>query len=636
MATSIDASRLRATARSLLQNSASAAARQAVSWSESQEDGTWSLRRKRSDNPLLDMLENRMSGLDSALRRFSWPNDDSILSTARLIVQSPALDGKLASSLPEADEVAPFYKFFSKGFDPNARHDLGTKTYSMTLALGSRSSTLSIALDSEQDTWGEALDAIADAVNASALPVQAAIVQQSAPYQRIATLGRTGGAILTLSVERAYNDQDLELDFRQALPRTLDFQATEAPQTPAQVKRWDLTGLQAAVPSTFFAGVFDPNEDAGLTPGIYHLSYTLGEASSTFGVAVTSNATFGDVLQSTAQAINSSQSDFRAEVQKADRVVYLDPEGRYTTRGETLMVYAVAPKLGERLMLYEASAPSEASFLAPGPTPPIGENGDRYISLATENGWTADQVYTWGGQPYAWYESSPSVGDVYYVSDLGANYRYSDAGWIESSALTEALGLSGSAWPGVDGKLRVDGEELTAATSTFSFDSGRVVVDLQVGFGDTLPLRVAQGMQALEEQTSDVIMAYDSLRRFVLSNDKAFVPGLAELWRTPARARQEDLTWAGVQEIEAQRLLWIDGDRFWSSLLEDPERAQATFWWSKDGKPGLIPSLKAVNDALRSQGLDKQTRTTTRPSSQLPWRREFENERDAVLLDLFG
>ena len=53
--------------------------------------------------------------------------------------------------------------------------------------------------------------------------------------------------------------------------------------------------------------------------------------------------------------------------------------------------------------------------------------GDRYISLATANGWTIDRVYTYNGS--SWLEITPTNGFFVCVFDRYEIYKYVDSKW---------------------------------------------------------------------------------------------------------------------------------------------------------------------------------------------------------------
>jgi len=60
---------------------------------------------------------------------------------------------------------------------------------------------------------------------------------------------------------------------------------------------------------------------------------------------------------------------------------------------------------------------------------PTWENGDRYISTATANGWTVNNIYE-GSPPDVWAETEPNEGYACWVEDEDLIYIYNGAAWV--------------------------------------------------------------------------------------------------------------------------------------------------------------------------------------------------------------
>lgn len=65
-------------------------------------------------------------------------------------------------------------------------------------------------------------------------------------------------------------------------------------------------------------------------------------------------------------------------------------------------------------------------------TPAVPSTGDRYISTATANGWTADNIYEWDGS--AWEETAVSEGMATWVEDEDTLYVYNGSAWVKFGA----------------------------------------------------------------------------------------------------------------------------------------------------------------------------------------------------------
>ena len=667
---SIDASRLRSQ-KSILETAVTEGVAAAAPRNEGRRDSQSQATRQIRDNPLLAALDRKLASFEAALDSFQWPETDFPWRNARLTAKDPNLRGKVAvatahqSELQDVaqatpdDQVAQFYKFFSRGVDPATTHGLAPKTYALTLALGNHSETLKINVDDSLATWGELFTALRDAVNDSRLPIQATILNQAGVGQRTPELMRTR-SVLALNVDRGVPSQNLELNKAQQLTFKLDFEATESPiDQAAIVSRHNLEGRSSATPTTLFSRNFDPQALTTLAPTTYYIAYRLGQNSGTVGVEVTATDTWAEVLQRASSAFSGNSSLLQATVVEPNAPAYPMAGAQVQTRDKRLSLWPGGPKLGERMQLGQGQAPNQASFHDPNSSKllPIGSTGDIYIASDTGNGWTKDRVYTYGGEPYAWHEITPSTGDTYYMSDQGANYSYDapsggGSGWSATQDFLAALGLDSEAYPGSDATLVADGQSMRSATGVFSMDRGRLLVAEQIAFGETLPVYVSKGLDRISSQLSEIVGAYNGLQSFLAESSDRWKRGFADKWKNPVEILQPELDWLGVEPLGAKKFLWINGDTFIKALSQAPDRARATLNGSTEVSgaflsasiPGLVPMWKAQAATTRRDGLasmlatpDDATpapvgATTTLP----PWRRGQDNAESMQLLDLYG
>lgn len=144
----------------------------------------------------------------------------------------------------------------------------------------------------------------------------------------------------------------------------------------------------------------------------------------------------------------------------------------------------------------------------------------------------------------------------------------------DAQAVLETLGLNGTAQPGSDAHMRVNGREYVRAPGVFTQDGGRLLLDLQDSFGETLPVSVTEPMGVMEERMADIVTAYNGLRDFILRNEDHFQQGLAEGFDSPLGARETGLEWLGLRRAGEKKLLWFGHDDFYTALGQEPDRAR--------------------------------------------------------------
>jgi hypothetical protein len=356
----------------------------------------------RLAEPLAGALDRALTGLENALEDFTWPENSIPFQFRRSTEADPRLDGKLDAQAKKAENADRFYKFFSRGRNADSDSGLDPGTYRFEVKLGDESEKIELDVDSS-DTWGDVLGNVATAVNDLKLPVQADVIVQHNPYQKIEDLGKTG-SILAFSVEPGREAQNLEIkDTTGLLVYNLDLEETESPVLPADTRKYSLTGISDAEPTALYSRGFSPHADSGVAAGTHKIAYSIGGESGTFDIDVDSGMTWEELLIETADVINSTSDKVEAEVVDVD--IFSDTDdGPLYMDGKSISIKAANPKLGERLSLTEYGGPwleSVDEFFDPSGNLPADPNtGDRYASLSTANGWTEDYVYEWDGSTW--------------------------------------------------------------------------------------------------------------------------------------------------------------------------------------------------------------------------------------------
>ncbi len=607
-------------------------------WKERFTDSQARERYGRVADPLLGALDRKLSAFETSLTNFQWPGKDSPWSGARLAVADTRAAGKLHTALYYDDDIIPRYKYISADVNPVEAHALDQRDYSMRLTLGGAQETVSVPVTEAEKTWGDVLAAVETAINNASLPVQAQVVTQLSPGARIPGVAKVG-TMLALYVDPGRSSQDLELDRRDVLTRTLNFDQAPQPSRPqAEAKRYDVAGKRAASPTAYVSSVFDPNADAGLSAGQYALEWSLGDASGTIWAAVDQGATYQEALEAVARAVNLGQDVFRAEVARVPRqAIAGSPPQRIVDEGVVLTIRASDPKERERLFFGLPHAKDFWDFSVG--LPPQPENGPYIADVNTVSGagYAVGNVYV--RDNLSWIGAAPEQGRSYYIDAQRKSYTYDGSQWTDAQAynLAGTLGLGKTARPGVDGHMEINGREQTSATSTFSADRGALHLGLDSSFGETLPVKVVEAMEAMDRQVGDAVNGYNGVRSVLLKDPKMWEPDAGARWRDAVQARRADLSWLGFMESGPGKLLWVDADQFWKAVLSDPDRAKAVLTADVQPYKGLLTEWSETNDGLRRHGLetllaDPSALQDTEP----PWGRVERNEEDDTLLNLYG
>ncbi len=234
------------------------------------------------------------------------------------------------------------------------------------------------------------------------------------------------------------------------------------------------------------------------------------------------------------------------------------------------------------------------------------------------------------------------TGDDYYMIDAEAlrisakNPKIGERLVLDPGDSLSVLGLNSTAQPGTDSKMVIDGKEEIRAPGTFTADEGRVVVELEESFGETLPLRVVEAMGQIEKSVSGIADSYNDLRKSILPAEELFEEGFANRWREPLEDRREDYKWMGLREAGEDKLLWFDSDAFYKAMGAEPETVRELL---DEAESGLVPLWKETNDTI----LKNKVSSYLIPESSLPNpllpepppKTELELERSSELLDLY-
>lgn len=192
---------------------------------------------------------------------------------------------------------------------------------------------------------------------------------------------------------------------------------------------------------------------------------------------------------------------------------------------------------------------------------------------------------------------NPKLGERLYLDASGE----SDAEIETARQALETMGLHETAQPGSDGRMIVNGWEQTRAPGVFSQDEGRVLITQEAPFGETLPLKVVEAMETLENGVQDIVDGYNSVRRIVIRNEDLFRSGLAGQWRNPVESRDIALGNLGVQEFGEDRLLWAEADEFFAALGRDATGVKQTLLGA-NGQGGLFGRWSELADEVLEQG----------------------------------
>lgn len=605
---------------------------------------------KTGDN-LAIRLENSLNLFKNSLNSFQWPKSDPLFR-GRLVVGDEELDKYARADVTKEGEAVRYYKFFSRGLNAEADTNLSAGTYKFEMGLGSDSKEFSIEVKPDW-TNGDLIDAVADAINGSTMQVQAEKVFQLSSKLRVPDLNAQGTSLL-LAVNASSADQDLALAETQGhLLDEFDFAAVGVPTEPATLDTYLLSAGREGKPSLFYSDTFNPNDPNTLNLGTHSIDWSMGDASGTFEFSVEEDDTWGDVLNKVADAAGGSQSMFSAEVVSnrmlsnkiTDEQLYMD--------GVQLKFEAVNPKLGERLSIGGGVHVGDGTFTV------NNDFGTRYIQVSEDQ---YDAIVT--GAPVTLFTDGTlptglSADTTYYAIKTDTNTLLQlaisktnaeagtaitltgDGSGTQSMTFTTeypltALGLGSTAQPGSDTQVTTNGRTYERAAGPIVLDQGRVQVEIEDSFAQTIPVSVVEPLQEMQNRLSDVITSYNDLRTLLVRNMDLLREDTDKSWRDPVTDNESALKSIGLREAGAEKTLWFDHDDFYASLGSDPDRTKSLLL---DGDEGLLTrwmdETRAALDAGTS-GLIISPESLTDPLYGKPSpRTELELEKSNQLLDLY-
>ncbi len=517
-------------------------------------------------------VQSKVKSLSETLASFRWPDQGFALSSGRLVVNDPFLNNNITSSLTHKDDYQRYYRYYSRGFIGEAETSLDAGTYKFNMALGSSSKGIEVEV-TDRMTNDELLEAVRDAVNDSSLPVQAHIFKQNAIGANPDDLMGTGSA-LAFSVNTAY-------------------------VVTAENKGESTQDLAAANKLSFSdtSGHLISNLD------LYATQEPIGPAKE--GLYNLSNAVAGGPSQFLSKAF-----DVNADTTLTAGDHTID----YTIGAEsgTINLHVDADDDWDTVLTRIANAASSTS--------------DK-IDAEVVDAKLVSPVYT---------------GDDYYLIDgkavsiTAVNPKIGERLELEPGSGLDVLGLNVTAHPGDDAQMTVNGFTEVRAPGEFALDRGRVTVELENGFGGSLPLRVVDAVTEMEKNVGLITDGYNDLRKAILPAEDLFREGFADLWRDPVSDNEIDLEWIGLKEAEEDKLLWFDSDAFYDALLADPDKVRELL---EDEEDGLFTRWQDVNDDI----IENKVSSYLIPETSLPgpWlpepspRTELELEVKRELVDTF-
>jgi hypothetical protein len=397
-------------------------------------------------------------------------------------------------------------------------------------------------------------------------------------------------------------------------------------------------GVSDGPPTTYVSQAHDPNAATTLAPGDYRFSYRFGAENKTLTVGVKSGWTWNDVLQAVAAGINgqavwtsasgglpSGQSSFSqpglvASVQSSP-IPSATTAGVFTN-GEVLQIGTTAPFASQNFTLSDGSGGLLGSL---GLTTKLT---GQPLSVTVQSGWTwrdvmssmantisssvpgvaaqtADQNFFSGAVPGQTIVNTQGVGLNVRLGDPGIGQRMtlSDG----ASGLLAALHMLGGS-PAQDGEIVVDGQTQVSGNNAYALDQGRLQLNLESSFANTLPLSVVRSMDSITNGFSDIVNSYNDLQAFINKNAGSWSSALGQTLAAPITNQSNNLAWMGVNGSSKTKQIWTLGQPFFNALVTDPQRAGATL----SGEPGgLIPAWQQAVSTIRQTGLESYLATSS-------------------------
>ena len=186
------------------------------------------------------------------------------------------------------------------------------------------------------------------------------------------------------------------------------------------------------------------HEEHGASDDLTFATLTAGtQIAVTSGVTLTNNIVFNAPASDTVNGIVANNlADLSADetisgswtVATGETLSITDAPTSGTDAANKAYVDAVAQGVDWQKSVLDRYDPTTAT-----PSSPVA--GDRYISTATANGWTADHIYEWNGS--AWINTTPNEGFAVWVEDEDVIYVYNGSTWVTMSSVYNHNDLAG-------------------------------------------------------------------------------------------------------------------------------------------------------------------------------------------------
>ncbi|WP_291325084.1 hypothetical protein [Desulfovibrio sp. UCD-KL4C] len=520
-------------------------------------------------------VQSNILNLSEALGKFRWSKDGFGLSQSRLVVNDPFLDNKISASETPKNEYARYYRAYSRGFTGSSPTLLDPGEYKFNMSYGSVTKELSVTVESGMNN-DAVLDKVRDAVNESSLPVQARKFIQNVPGSNLDDLLGIGSS-LAFSVNTAYSNNNSDI--------VGGYDGETDSEVNSQLKFSDTSGhliSNLKLTDTFLP--VGPAEERS-----YSLSGTrAGSVSEYLSKGFDVNA-----VSTLAIGVHSIGYSIGEETGTID--FYVDEGATWQTVLNSIKNAAAGTSEKFTAEIVDAKLPSSV--------------------------YTGDEYYLIDGKAVTITSVSPKLGERLV---------------LEPEDGLEVLGFNATSQPGVDAEMVINGVTETRAPGEFALDHGRVTVELNEPFGETLPLRVVNAAMQIEGNIGLFTDAYNELRKTILPSEDLFKDGFADMWREPIENNRINYEWMGLREAEKDDLLWFDSDVFYSAIGSEPDRVKDLLEGEENG---LVPLWKEVNaTVLKNKVSSYLIPKTSLPGPWLPEpspRTELELEVKKELVDTF-
>lgn len=509
--------------------------------------------------------------------------------------------------------------YISKAYAPGDTTTLAPGAYTFTSAYGGDKRSHSVTVKAGW-TWGDVLRTVDGEINAQ--------------YEQV----NSGGPTSSLSAPSSTFSQG---------------------GVNARVDQW-------AIPSSTTQGINTPGQSlivtgqAGqnftLSDGKGGLLSALGLTAKLTGAPVSFNVQAGDTWRDVYTAMGTSLGNGNGSLLSAPVSAvlpsYAVPGMALQHEGLLLALTQTDQRVGDRVTLSDGrtqalEATGVISNGQPGQDGKIIVNGTAQTS--ENNTFSQDQGRllihlqdAFGGTPSPSYAAQSDVPGLaphqgLFLALTRADQRIGERVSLSagSARAMHATGGISNGRPGQDGGMTADAGTRIPQDNGLSQTQNRLLSQLEDAFGSTaIPLRVTQGMDALEQGLTGVTGAYNDLAKYLHANQDVLKPGLRDSLAAPLAAQPGDLAWMGLGRTKRQGQLWTNLDTFWNSVAADPKRAQAALF---DPSQGLITAWQNAVATIRAQGLDNWLAPLSSFDQNRPQlTSEFQLEQKHRLIKLMG